>query len=130
MRAMLFLAAAALTGAAGCAPPPNASTGPETASAEGRQCFRPNLIRNFRGANGQTLYVRSNDNQVFAISGAGGCWDIQQANSIVLTPTLPGSDLCVGDPARLAAVNRTCQVRVQAALSEEEVAALPRSDRP
>ena len=129
MRALLFLAAAALAGAAGCAPPPTAPSGGVQADA-GRQCFRPNLIRNFRAGNGQTLYVRSNDNRVFALSGAGGCWDIQQANSILLTPAMPGSELCVGDPARLAAANRTCQVRVQAALSEEDVAALPRTDRP
>jgi len=128
MRALLFLTAAALAGAAGCAPPPTASANVQAEA--GRQCFRPDRLRNFRAGNGQTLYVRSNDNRVFALSGAGGCWDVGQATGIVLTPATPGSELCVGDPARLAAAGRTCQVRVQAALSEEEVAALPRTDRP
>lgn len=130
MRPLLILAAASLAGAAGCAPAPTSGSGPEMASAASRQCFRPDLVRNFRSGDGQTLYVRSNTNQVFALSGAGGCWDVQSANTILLTPVLPGSQLCVGDPARLAIVNRTCQVRVQAALSEADVAALPRSDRP
>lgn len=115
---------------ASCAPS-TGPAGPEVAASSGapETCFYTHQIRNFRAGN-QTLYIRSQSGQVYEISGAGGCWDLNQASGIALTPFQGGQRLCVGDSATLAAGGGTCRVRVSRPLTDAEVQALPRGSRP
>ncbi len=72
---------------------------------------------------------------VFSIR-SGGCPDVGRANSLSITPaTGVGSQLCVGDTARIVAPNTgfgpdQCLARVERSLTQAEVDALPSAQRP
>ena len=141
MRILLTAALAASTvaalGLSACAP---AATTAVAAAADGEnttaRCFRTDNVRNFRADRQSNLYIRSLRNDVFQINTSGGCWDLDSALSIAVTPTLGGSDtVCVGDPVQIIVPNaapgrRTCRAFVTKSLTAEEVAALPDRARP
>ncbi|MBB3873269.1 DUF6491 family protein [Brevundimonas mediterranea] len=141
MRILLTAALAASTvaalGLSACAP---AATTAVAAAADGEnttaRCFRTDNVRNFRADRQSNLYIRSLRNDVFQINTSGGCWDLDSALSIAVTPTLGGSDtVCVGDPVQIIVPNadpgrRTCRAFVAKSLTAEEVAALPDRARP
>ena len=116
---------------AACAP--GASGDLSAASADARQCFFPSQVTNFRQGATQTLYLRAR-NEVYELSSAGFCRDIDTANSIVIRPLYSASDrLCGGDDAAIAiggSRDEPCRVRVIRKLTAEEVEALPSRQRP
>lgn len=121
-------------GVAACAP--TGGTAPDAAArAAPRPCFQPDRITNFTDGGGQRLYVRVFGSGVYAI-GTGGCPDVASAHTLAITPTIGVSDrLCVGDSARIAVPNASfgpnpCIARVERALTEAEVEALPSNQRP
>ena len=110
----------------------------ETAQGDGarasgpRQCFQGSMVRNFRPDGSGVVYVRANDNTVYEMN-TGGCPGLDFTNSLVLTSDPPvGDRLCVGDYARVSVPGSAgvCRARVSRALTAEEVAALPSSNRP
>ncbi|WAC59181.1 DUF6491 family protein [Brevundimonas sp. SL130] len=116
---------------------PGATT---VAAAEGQtstaRCFRTDAIRNFR-VDGQTdLYIRSLRDDVFLINTAGGCFDLDSASSIAVTPTIGGSDnICVGDSVRVIVPGSSfgsgaCRAFVTKSLNADEITALPSRARP
>lgn len=119
----------------GCAPAATTTAGVKSETSTAR-CFRTENVRNFRADRQSDLYIRSGRDDVFQINTAGGCWDLDSAISIAVTPTLGGSDtVCVGDPVQVIVPNadpgrRTCRAFVTKSLNAEEVAALPDRARP
>ena len=136
---MSRILALVLVGAAvaGCAPTDGTAPGAQIGTAAGgaRQCFQPDRIINFTKGDTEQIYVRVLGGGVFAIR-SGGCPDVGNANALVITSaTSIGSQVCVGDGARIA-VPRTsfgpdqCLARVERSLTEAEVEALPSRQRP
>ncbi len=128
----------AAAGLAACAPTEGAPTASRIATADSgaRQCFSPSRITNFTRAGTDQIYVRALGGGVFSVRSAG-CPDLGTANSLALTPLggLGGSDLCVGDSARIQVANNNfgppqCIARVERSLSPAEVEALPSRERP
>ncbi|WP_425991717.1 hypothetical protein [Brevundimonas sp. TWP2-3-2] len=126
-----------LSSIAACAPTegPAPSSGIGTPDGGARQCFQPDRITNFTRGGTEQIYVKVLGGGVFAIQ-AGGCPDIGNANALVITPaTGIGSQVCVGDSARIALPNvrfgpDQCFARIERSLTEAEVEALPGRQRP
>lgn len=107
------------------------------ASADGpARCFRTDDIRNFRAADTTDLYIRTLRDGVYQIRTSGGCWDMDSALALAVTPALGGSsNICVGDPVNVlvpggAPGRGVCRGTVSKSLTAEEVAALPSRARP
>jgi hypothetical protein len=129
-----LLAAAPLALVIGCAAP-QVPSGPSDAASPERQCFSPSQVRNFRTTRDQTVYLRVGNAAVYRLDAVGDCSDAERAVQIAVVPERGGSRLCTGDWATLAAPGsaapvQTCRVRIEKALTAEEVAALPEQDRP
>lgn len=136
-RAILFSAfSAAVLAVSGCAP--TAGEGGTTETASSRQCFFADEVRNFRGGETQSIYVRDLRNQVFELRGAGFCRDLDYALALSIRPQTGGINrLCTGDWAEVAVAGGgatpsmgPCRVQVTRALTEAEVEALPSRQRP
>lgn len=120
----------------GCAPVDGMGD-PAASTQVARTCFYPGQVRNFRTDRDQTLYVRAAVNQVFELSTLGGCPDLDGAVGISIIPRFSGGDrLCRGDQAQVVvgqpspSFSAPCYVRVERALTPEEVEALPERVRP
>ena len=128
----LLLAAAGL---AACAPTSDVAPDAAASRGEPRQCFDPARIVNFTRGETGTLYVRALNRDVFEIGGST-CPDIGAGAAISITPALSASSrLCVGDDAQISQPATgfgpaRCRARVQKALTEAEVEALPSRYRP
>ncbi|MFJ6025072.1 DUF6491 family protein [Brevundimonas sp. NPDC092305] len=136
MRTMTLATAAIASLAAGCAP--TADTPAVQTAASERQCFNVDFIRNFRQSPPSIVYVRAGRDDVFQLNASGGCFDLDYANSLAITPDIGavgGSRLCTGDWARIAVPGRpdvpnVCRARIEKKLTAEEIAALPSRERP
>ncbi|MDP1913233.1 DUF6491 family protein [Brevundimonas sp.] len=119
--------------ALGACAPAMETTGADGARTAGpRQCFQASVIRNFRADGPGVVYVRANDNIVYEVS-TGGCPGLDFTNSMAMTADTPvGDRLCVGDYARISVPGSAgvCRARISRALTAEEVAAMPRQNRP
>ncbi len=129
---ILALSTLVVAGVSGCAP----STGPmegQTPTARSGFCFDPARVTNFR-TDTDALYVRALGGAVYELNAVSACLDLDGANAIVLTPAFgTSSRLCVGDTAIAASALRSgdpCRVRVNKALTAEELEALPSRLRP
>ena len=124
-------------GLAGCAPSAGTASGSSLAAARDTpgQCFDPARIVNYTRGESGMIYVRTQNRDVFAITGTG-CPDIGAGATISITPAIGiGSRLCVGDDANVVtpAVGfgpARCRARVQSALTPAEIEALPSRFRP
>lgn len=132
MRHLLLIAAAA-TAVVGCAP----TAGPDgvVGASSARQCFRPDMVRNFRSSDFQTIYIRSHNEGVFELKASGFCRELDFAQTLAISSSMGGSRLCAGDWAdiRVAALGsdtQRCRALVTRRLTEAEVEALPSRDRP
>jgi hypothetical protein len=135
MRLPLILLAG-LCGLGGCGPTVEGTEAPSAASG-GRPCFFLNQVDNFRSDGNTTLYVRARREGVFRIDTSGACFDVESANGIALSPPngIGSSRVCVNDSVDVALPPggfgpRQCRARVAAALTAEEVEALPSRARP
>ncbi|RZJ04475.1 MAG: hypothetical protein EON89_07575 [Brevundimonas sp.] len=137
---LLFTVSAAALILSACAPTRDTAGGAsETASASrDRQCLTVSQVRNFRQGGTGTVYLRSGRNEVFEVTGAGGCFDLDFANQLALVPDgigRAGGQVCAGDSAQIVLGGGTsardvCRVRVTKRLTAEEVTALPSAYRP
>ncbi len=130
---LLLCSALAACAAPGATTPP-APAPSETASGA-RACFQGSRVRNFSTPRHDTLMVRSMENRVFELTSLGACADLVGAIQLGIdTDTSAGMSLCPGDIARVtvsqAGDRQLCRMRVSRVLSEAEVEALPRRDRP
>lgn len=142
MRRSLSLLFASLLVSAGlvsaCAGPGAHASGADAqakATAPVRACFHASRVRNFTTPRHDTLYVRSMEDRVFELTSLGACPDLDGAIQLGVNPDAAAAiSLCPGDFARVtlgqAAAPQVCRMRVNRVLSEAEVEALPRRDRP
>lgn len=134
MRSIPIILAGVLS-LAGCAPSTNMATA-RTETSDAARCFRIDDIRNFRTANTTDLYIRTPRDSVYLITTSGGCWDIDSALAVSITPTLGGSsNTCVGDPVNVVVPGGgpgrgLCRGMVTKSLTAQDVAALPSRVRP
>ena len=135
MRPLVFALglAAALSACA-----PMEGGGPSTGASSPRQCFNISTIDNFRQGDIGTIYLRARRGEVYQVSAAGGCPDVDFTNRLLILPDPAGSvgtRLCTGDWARIVVpgdrfTSGACRVRIDRQLTAEEVAALPPGSRP
>lgn len=131
----LSLSATALL-AASCAP----TTGTETADSppRARQCFSVQQVNNFRQGRPDQVFLRVGRSDVYELSAAGGCRDLDFATRLAVVPDIggmAGTRLCTDDWARVVGPGSTsptevCRVRISRKLTEAEIAALPAAHRP
>ncbi|WP_420477890.1 DUF6491 family protein [Brevundimonas sp. FT23028] len=121
---------------ASCAP--TASTDGASATPRARECFSVQQVTNFRQGRSNEVYLRVGRDDVYELSAAGGCRDLDFANRMAILPDfggVGGSRLCTTDWARLVVPGSTsaaevCRVRISRKLTAEEIAALPGAYRP
>lgn len=136
MRTLAIAALGVTTFMTSCAPVDGgrmAGDGPAAA----RQCFGVQQVNNFKQGSLAQIFLRVSRNEVYELSAAGGCPDVDFANRMALIPDggMMGTRLCTGDWARIVVPGSTsqtsvCRVRVNRKLTVEEIAALPPRHRP
>jgi len=137
MRLPVIPALGVLAALTACAPTSD-GVGPAPASTAERQCFSVNQVTNFRQGGVEQVFLRVGRSEVYELTSAGGCRDLDFANRLAITPDFggsAGSRLCTGDSARVivpgaASPPSVCRVRVARKLTAEEIAALPGAHRP
>jgi hypothetical protein len=132
IRPFSLLVAGAAMLAASCAPMDGAVGAP--AGSSGQACFIPRQVTNFRFADDDNVYVRSQRRDVYRLTTTG-CLDGEASLSIALLPVGGGSRLCPGDRVDIALSPNTigpnpCRARVEGLLTPAEVEALPDRARP
>jgi len=117
------------------APPASPASPPAKAAAgAGRQCFRPHDINGFNAPNEHTLYVRVGIHDIYRLDLMGDCGELTFRQSIGLE-TFPGlgwvcSPLDATVVYRETGIPERCPVTAIHKLSADEIAALPKRDRP
>ncbi|HZV84459.1 MAG TPA: DUF6491 family protein [Brevundimonas sp.] len=135
MRTVLALALA-VSVAGACAPVGGADPTAASAARTPRQCFSVNQVSNFRQGGSGQVYLRVGRRAVYELNDAGGCTNLDFANSLALIPDgLSGSRLCTDEWARVVVpgstrANSVCRVRISRQLTADQVAALPARHRP
>lgn len=137
MRVFVVAALGLSVAVGGCAPTAGSGDG-RTGERPVRQCFNVQQIDNFRSGRFDQLFLRVSRNQVYELSVAGGCRDLDFAMRMALIPDgggSVGSRLCTGDWARVvvpgdASPVETCRVRINRRLTGAEIEALPPAHRP
>ena len=118
---------------------PTTATGERAeASPVSRQCFSVQQVNNFRSGRLDQVFLRVGRNDVFELTAAGGCRDLDFATRLAILPDMGGvggSRLCTDDWARLVVPGSTspaevCRVRVSRKLTAEEIEALPGAYKP
>lgn len=120
---------------AACAAPAGGGTDIRAASDTARMCFDGSRVRNFTTPRHDMLLVRSVENRVFELSTVGACPDMTGSIQLAIDPDSSASiSLCPGDLARVTELRtgapQPCRMRVNRVLSQDQVEALPRRDRP
>ncbi len=123
---------ALVSGAATLAPSQAAPVKPDPAKAPSR-CFFNNQVTSYRASDDQTLYVRAGRN-VYRMDTLGRCIDLRNSLNIALDSS-PSSSICnAQDVTVLVHADglgpQRCAVRTLTRLTPEELAALPKKDRP
>lgn len=105
--------------------------------AQPRQCFSVRQVSNYTHGARDQVFLRVGMRDVYELSGAGGCSDMDFAQQMALIPDggMAGSRLCTDDWARVvvpgtASRVSTCRVRISRKLTEAEVTALPARYKP
>lgn len=105
--------------------------------AQARQCFNVSQVSNYTRGRQDQVFLRVGRRDVYELSAAGGCPDMDFAQQMALVPDggSVGSRLCTDDWARVVVPGSTsrvstCRVRISRQLTEAEVAALPARQRP
>ena len=130
---LLLTAAGALTAAA-CAP--TGSIEQASGAANGaRPCFYADRVLAFQRGPTGSVFVRSDRNQVFELTAAGTCRDLNNVNVLGLETLGGPNTLCAGDWAVAhlpgsSSIQAPCRVQVSRALTAAEVEALEPRYRP
>ena len=135
----IWISAAFATALAACAPTPATEAGMEGATSQASRCFFTDRILNFAVDGSTKVYLRSHRGDIYELTNAGGCSDIDFASGLGVTPLSGGSNrICVGEDARVQPIKAgpadlaptQCRFTVARVLTSEEVAALPARARP
>ena len=136
VRTLAFAALAALPFLTSCAPVADGGMAGDP-PPRARQCFGVRQVDNFEQGRPDQVFLRVGRNDVYELNAAGGCPDMDFANSMALIPDggMVGTRLCTDDWARIVVPGSTsqtsvCRVRVSRKLTAEEIAALPPGHRP
>jgi Family of unknown function (DUF6491) len=134
-QAMLVPAAAAALVAAWAAqaiaqPKPQSSRPPQQDS-----CLNTRFVNGFSAPDEQTVYVRVGVRDIYRLKLFSSCLNVDWTQSVALRSRSGGSFICHGFDAELIVPNRgmgpqRCQVSDIHKLTPEEIAALPKKDRP
>ena len=134
IRCSFALSAAAA--AALAAPPPALAQGPTPAPpATHRACFASRDVVNFATADNRTVNIRAGVRRVFQLKLFAPCIGITFSQGIALR-SRTGGFICEGTANAVEIVSRTatgpqrCDVTSVRQLSAEEIAALPKRQRP
>jgi hypothetical protein len=119
------------------APPSSApkSSAPARSSRPQNQCFDARFVSSFSAPDNETVYVRVGVRDVYKLKLFAPCLDVDWRMSIALK-SRSGSDwICQGYDAELIVPSpgmgrQRCPVSDVMKLTPEEVAALPKRDRP
>lgn len=132
-------AAFAATALAACAPTPTTEAGLEGSTSQASRCFFTDRIANFAVDGSTKIYLRSQRGDIYELTNAGGCSDLDFASGLGVTPISGGSSrICIGEDARVQPIKAgpadlaptQCRFTVTRVLTPEEVAALPAGARP
>lgn len=121
-----------------CAPTTETASTGGSEPSRARQCFSIQQVDNFRQGRPEQVFLRVGRNDVYEMTAAGGCRDLDFANRLAIVPDIggmAGSRLCTDDWARVVVPGSTseattCRVRIERKLTAEEIAALPERQRP
>lgn len=134
MRNAAVLTAAVLTTLA-LAPDASGQSSPPRSSRPRSECFDARFVSSFSAPNDQTVYIKVGTRDVYRLSLFSPCLNVDWTQAIGLK-SIAGSDwICRGVEAELIVPNRQlgrqrCLVSDIHKLTPEELAALPRRDRP
>jgi hypothetical protein len=100
----------------------------------GRACFYSEDLRNWRQVDDRTVNILAGGKQVFQLTLLGNCPDLRSATAIGVKTAFGGGFVCDGLDITLITPSpagpRSCPVTGMRKLSPEEVAALPKDQRP
>ena len=123
----LTLAAAAIVALGGVAA---SAQEPAAKAKSGRACFRVNDVRSWEGVRGGKVIIRAGRDQFFEATFIGPCPEIDMTQEIVIHAQV-GQRVCEGEDTTISLKGRgSCRADLWRKLTPEEVAALPRRDRP
>lgn len=113
---------------------PAASAPARSGAAAGRQCFFTNQIRATQPIGDRQVNVLVNLNDVYRIDLAQPCNSLRQPQRVLELTSTGGSSICGGADTRLAVLiqgsREECFVQSVTRLTPQEVADLPKRDRP
>ena len=130
------LALAAAIGATPLAPATRASAEPSSrpAPAAGQQCFYARNINNYVAASDRLIYLRVGVNDVYRLDLMTDCPELSFRQNIEFQRADRGSNICSAIDLTITyrqnGARRICPVQEMRHLSPDEVAALPKRDRP
>lgn len=134
MKPVIFAAAvgcAMLVGGASAIADP--ASKPKPAKRDRTDCFFNRQVQNFSAKDDKTLYVRAG-RDVYRMDMFGRCTDLDTAITIALDSS-PGNSICSAMDVRVIVKSdglgvQRCPVRTLTKLTPQEVAALPKGDKP
>jgi hypothetical protein len=110
----------------------NAGAQPKKASAD--QCFLSRDVNGFSAPDNHSVYVRVGVSDIYRLSLMGDCGDLTFRQSIGLEGAPGGAWICSPLDAtviyRSTGIPERCPVSTIHKLTPEEIAALPKKDRP
>jgi hypothetical protein len=127
------LALAGALGATPIAPQAQPAASPAAKSSP-QHCFYASNINNFTTDGDKTVYLRVGVADVYRLDLMTSCPELTTRRSIGLERTVGGSNIC--SPLNLTVVfrlqgeRRVCPVQELRWLTKDEIAALPKHDRP
>lgn len=144
MRSLFVSAVVSVLALAACVPTDAGSQTHATAGtpysggqAQPHRCFSVQQVSNFTRGERDQVFLRVGRSDVYELSAAGGCPDMDFARQMALIPDggTVGSRICTDDRVRIVVPGSTsrvstCRVRVSRQLTEAEIAALPPRHRP
>jgi len=111
-----------------------ASAADKPAKPDRNQCFWTRNIEGFSAPDEHTVYVRASSRDIYKFDMMGPCLDVDWNQRIALV-SRSGSSICTGMDAEIVSHAtglgpQRCPVSHMHKLTPEEIAALPRKDRP
>jgi hypothetical protein len=110
-------------------------TGVAQAQAPKNQCFLVSQFENWRGGGDRTMYIRVSGNQFYRLEMANNCSELT-APGVMLINKFHGSSVCspldwdIRVKEVPGGISTPCIVKTMTRLSPDEVAALPKKQKP
>jgi hypothetical protein len=113
---------------------PLASADPKDGRAESRQCFYARNISNYTAVGNRLVYLRVGVADIYRLDLMNDCPELSFRQTIEFARADPGSSICSANDLTLhfdeAGAHRICPVLDMRKLTPDEVALLPKRDRP